>query len=242
MNPEVEKAIKKFFNLFGLDIRRKWNAPVGDLPSFFSNLKARGFQCKTVLDGGAYRGWFSIHVMEHFPEATCYLVEPLIEMQEELTAFCEVYPRSKYFPIALGAEDTTLSLRTYRDLKWSGFMETGVPAKEERTPRIVDVKRIDTLLQNGQIQVPDLVKLDVQGYELEVLKGAESLFGKTEMFILEVSLQNKHKSFPLFADVVDFMKQRDYLVYDFSGFLRQQDSSMIECDVVFVKRDSALRK
>ncbi len=242
MNQEFEKAIKKTFNTFGLEITRKWNSPTGNMPSFLSDLKKRGFKCNAVLDVGAYKGWFSYLAADVFSDATFYLFEPLIEMQEELGAFCEQHPKSKYFSIALGPVDESLSLRTFRDLKWSGFMDVDIPAKDERTPRIVEVRKIDTLLKENKIQVPDLVKIDVQGYELEVLKGAEMLFGKTEIFILEASLHNKHPSFPLFADVVAFMNARDYVVFDFPGFLRQPDSSLIECDVCFVKRNSFLRK
>lgn len=242
MNADVEKAIKKIFNTFGLEITRKWNSPTGDMPAFLRDLKKRGFACNAVLDIGAYKGWFSYLAAEVFPQATFYLFEPLIEMQEELGAFCKEYPKSKYFSTALGSTDGALSLRTFRDLKWSGFMDVDIPAKDERTPRIVEVHKIDTLIQENKIHIPDLVKIDVQGYELEVLKGAESLFGKTELFILETSLHNKHPSFPLFADVVAFMNERDYVVFDFPGFLRQKDSSLIECDVCFVKRKSFLRK
>jgi len=242
MNADIEKGIKKIFNTFGFEITRKWNSPTGDMPSFLSDLKKRGFQCNAVLDVGAYKGWFSHLAAEVFPNAAFYLFEPLIEMQEELGAFCIEYPKANYFSIALGPADETLSLRTFRDLKWSGFMDVDIPAKDERTPRIVEVRKIDTLLKENKIQLPNLVKIDVQGYELEVLKGAESLFGKTELFILETSLHNKHPSFPLFADVVAFMNTRDYVVFDFPGFLRQPDSSLIECDVCFVKRNSFLRK
>jgi len=242
MNEEIEKGVKKVFNAFGLEVTRKWNTPVGDMHAFLENVRSRGLQCKHILDAGAYKGWFCFQAAETFPGATYYLFEPLMEMQEELDIFCKKYPKSKYFKHAVGSADGTLSLRTFKNLAWSGFMDVDIPATEERTPRIVEVKKIDTLVKENKIQIPDLVKIDVQGYELEVLKGAESLFGKTELFIVESSLQNKHKSFPLLAEVIAFMHQRDYVAYDFAGFLRQPDSSLIECDVCFVKRNSFLRK
>src|SRR5688572_11763062 len=123
MNDGVEKAIKKVFNTFGLEITRKWNGPVGDMYAFLESLSKRGFKCNTVLDIGAYKGWFARQAVELFPDATFYLFEPLIEMQEELGAFCKAHPKSKYFPIALGPVDESRSLRTFRDLRWSGFMD-----------------------------------------------------------------------------------------------------------------------
>jgi hypothetical protein len=122
-------------------------------------------------------------------------------------------------------------------------MDEEIPQEDKRTPRMVEMRTIDSMIQDNLIDTPDLVKIDVQGFELEVLKGAESLFGKTELFIIETALHNKHKSYPLIAEVIAFMNQRDYLVYDFAGFLRQpHDGSLIECDLCFVKRGSFLRK
>ena len=79
----------------------------------------------------------------------------------------------------------------------------------------------------------------MQEYELEVLKGAQELFGLTELFIIEVSLQKKDEHVPLIGDIVAFMIERNYVVYDFAGFLRQpKDGSLFECDVCFLKKDS----
>src|SRR6266436_4167158 len=83
-------------------------------------------------------------------------------------------------------------------------------------------------------QIPDLVKLDVQGFELEALKGATQLFGRTEVFIMET---------PVFHEVVQFMADRGYLTYDFPGFLRRpRDGALGQCGVCFVRENSPLRE
>jgi FkbM family methyltransferase len=54
--------------------------------------------------------------------------------------------------------------------------------------REIEISSIDDLLSESVIHNPELIKIDIQGYELEALKGAERTFGHTEVFILEVSL------------------------------------------------------
>ncbi len=243
MKEKIEKAVKKIFNVLGLEISRKWNSPVGEMGIFLQDLKKRGIQFHHVLDVGAYSGKFSSVASSVFPEAVFCLLEPLKEMNPCLEGFCKKHPQSKYFNIAAGPVNGSQSLRVFNDLTWSGFMDVNIPLKDERTPRMVEVWTIDSMIEKGQIGIPDLVKIDVQGYELEVLNGAKLLFGKTELFIIEASFHNKHKSFPLIADIIAYMNQRNYVVYDFAGFLRQpHDGSLVECDLCFVKKESFLRK
>lgn len=239
----LEKPIKSLFNLFDIEIAWAQRTPAGNIWTFFRHLKKREFQCNHFLDVGAHEADVSKMAISFFPNATIYMVEPLEEMRPQLENFCKKNPKSRLFNFAVGAENSKQELNIFNDLGWSGFMDNDVQAQYKKKSRTVEIRTIDDLIRNKEMEIPDLVKLDVQGFELEVLKGASSLFGKTELFIMEVSLQNKHKSVPLIADVIAFMKERDYFIYDFVGFLRQpEDDALVECDICFVKRDSFLRK
>jgi hypothetical protein len=110
---------------------------------------------------------------------------------------------------------------------------------------VIEVITIDELLENSDMEVPSIVKLDIQGFELEALKGGASLFGKTEVFILEVALYpfDDMPGIPTFVDAVNFMFDRGYVVYDFGGFLRRPyDNAIGQCDLCFVKSDGVLMK
>jgi len=103
---------------------------------------------------------------------------------------------------------------------------------------------IDSLIDSGKLKIPELIKLDVQGYELEALKGASKTFGKTEVYILEVSLfSDDAEKIPIFHQVVNFMAERNYYAYDLPGYLRRPlDGALGQVDICFVKKDSFLRK
>ncbi|HEY4416796.1 MAG TPA: FkbM family methyltransferase [Verrucomicrobiae bacterium] len=114
-------------------------------------------------------------------------------------------------------------------------------AGKQRQTKIV---KLDQLLAEDYPKfIPDLVKLDIQGFELEALSGAETLFGRTELFILEVSLFPFMPGTPMAREVISFMAARHYELYDIPGFARRpHDGALGQLDLAFVKADGQFRK
>lgn len=101
---------------------------------------------------------------------------------------------------------------------------------------------LDHVLRDSQLPAPYLLKLDVQGFELEILSGAEETLRCAQAVLLEVSLLEYNVGAPLFADVVAFMKARDLVAYDIAGFYRREsDNALYMVDLLFVPANSPLR-
>jgi hypothetical protein len=90
--------------------------------------------------------------------------------------------------------------------------------------------------------MPERVKLDIQGFEIEALRGGQELFGNVDAFILKTSLFRFMPGMPLLQEVVAFMADRDYVVYYFGGLLRwPYDRALGQVDVCFARREGVLR-
>jgi hypothetical protein len=101
------------------------------------------------------------------------------------------------------------------------------------------------LVESGEIPIPDFCKIDIQEFELKALDGAQCLFGKSQIFMLEVSLFDFLPHTPSVYDVVSYMHQRGYTLYDIPGpgySHRPYDGSLGQIDMCFVKKDSVLRQ
>jgi FkbM family methyltransferase len=237
----LKHASKVLTTRLGYDVQRRDSLlrPAGDMPFLLDRLKQLGFRPQWVLDVGANKAEWSRTAKSVFPDAHCFLIEPQIEMQPQIEKFCQEFPGSQWVLAGAGSEPGELSLTVWDDLAGSSFLPSDQTATQRRTVQIVT---IDQLIQDQKLPIPELVKLDIQGFELEALKGATQLFGCTEVLILEVALFPFLPGQPLFEDVIRFMSDRDYVVYDFPGFLRRPyDRALGQCDVCFVRRQSDFR-
>lgn len=246
------KLIKNILRKLGFEIRRidpfpigSAMRPVGDMKRLLQDLKYRGLDCKSIIDVGAHVGSWSSMAHEIFPSAKFCLIEPQIVLEDIIKDFCSRVKGSIYFMLGAGEKTEEKLLTTYDDLTGASLLpHENQSLVKSGKQLLVKLISLDEIVKSEQFTVPELVKIDVQGFEIETLKGAEFLFGKTEVFIIEVSFYSfgDDIGFPVFSDIVNFMLAKDYVVYDFPGFLRRPyDGALAQCDICFVKRNGFLR-
>jgi FkbM family methyltransferase len=150
----------------------------------------------------------------------------------------QIGPLAEHFICLLGAEHrksvTLFQLGNGTSVlkELSGFQPKAIE---------VPMERLDRLLAGKNVGDQALIKLDVQGYELEVLRGAGDILRLAEVMILEVAIIPFNDGAPLFAEVVQFMENAGYVAYEFCGGARRTDLALFQIDVFFVRRDSNLR-
>jgi FkbM family methyltransferase len=163
-----------------------------------------------------------------------------------LEAICRSDPRLRFFNCGAGREISELVLTIWEDTYGSSYT---VPKNEEYIKsgkqRITPIKTVDSILiELGPTFKPDLVKIDVQGFELEVLEGSKSLFGITEVFLVETTLLvADHPIWPSTRRVIDYMGEKGYEIYDITSYLRKpSDGSLGQVDFAFVKAGGIFRQ
>ena len=105
----------------------------------------------------------------------------------------------------------------------------------------VEVKPLDFFLSSGRIPQPDLIKADVQGFELEVLKGAVQCLARVELLLIEVSYRQVYESAPLAHDVIAWAGAHGFRIYDICTYSqRPRDRELAQSDILFAAKDSKL--
>jgi hypothetical protein len=103
--------------------------------------------------------------------------------------------------------------------------------------------RLDDLVAEHGLSEPFVIKVDVEGAEIEVLRGATELLRQTELALLEVSLFELVPGSPQLHDVVSWMHRHDFVVSDlYNGHNRPLDGSLAQLDIAFVKQNGRFRR
>lgn len=204
------------------------------------NLRRAGFSPAGIIDVGANVGNWTRGVAQIFPAADIHMVEAQHELRQSLAATATLLGSRVTHGIALLGAERGSNVPFYT-------MGTGSSVFEEVTDLekkllTLPMLRLDDIDEVRSMRSPLFLKLDVQGYELEVLKGAAATLDSTEVVLMEVALLPYNKGAPLMPEVVAFMDDRGFTPYDVCGQLRRiSDRALFQVDMIFVRKDSALR-
>lgn len=236
---------KKYFNnglrALGYEIRKTGREK--PLTTVLLHAKKIGFTPRTVIDVGAAWGKWSRECSAVFPDAEYLLIEPLEEYQQDLQDTVAAIGHAAIVPLVLKSESGIAQFNVHPDLEGSSlFLEEGGVAVNGFT-RTLPAGTLDVVIAEKGAEGPCLLKLDVQGAELDVLRGAEELLQKTEYVILETSLFAAYDNVPLLHEVIAFMAARGFVPYDILGLLyRPLDGALCQADVCFVKESGMFRQ
>jgi FkbM family methyltransferase len=200
-------------------------------------MKVRGLNPRVVLDVGAAHGKWTKACQRIFPDAHFMLLEPLPDYEAELSALVR-RGRIEYIPAAAGRAEDTLSLLVPDEPQGSSFLaatgERDSYFKRSVTVPVLPLSSLD--IPSG----PTVLKLDVQGYELEVIAGAASILDQVEVIIAECSLYPFQQGIPLIHEVVDRVVELGYRIYDTADEVRWPSGTLAQLDLVFVSGNNQL--
>lgn len=206
------------------------------------DLLIAGLQIGTLIDVGANKGQFSLLVREHHTAAAIYAVEPLAESGDIYSAHFASDDKVTLLRCAAGSrqDSQTINISGRADsssmLPITAAQESAFPGTAQTGTRTVPVEPLDSLIDAGAVASPLLIKLDIQGYELEALKGMPRLMAKADYIYMELSFTALYADQPLASDVVSWLSVRGFDLAIVNGVTRSRAGIPVQADVLFMRR------
>ena len=204
-----------------------------------ARLIAEASMPRVVYDVGASDGGWSRAVSEVFPEARFEMFEPLhghmpdyAPRMAEALAEC---PLLRLHPLAVGSQNGEVEFQMTPDGVSSTSLAWEASATLAHTIR-VPMRTIDSLVHDDGLPSPDMIKMDVQGGELEALRGAAASLDSVRFLFLETWLMRGYGSqTPLLHELTIHLARYGFQIFDVGDIFRSEGGRGYAIDVCFWK-------
>ncbi len=195
--------------------------------------------CKTVVDIGANRGQFALITRHFLPQANIHSFEPLPQPAMIFQKIFSNDNRVNLHQLAIGPEEESCDMHvSAKDdssslLPISNLQSTIFPGTKETGQIKVQVAPLSAILRKENIEKPALLKLDVQGFELEALKGCEAILSEFDWIYCECSFVELYSGQKLAADVIDWLFDRNFRLNGVYNASYGNDRLAVQADLLF---------
>lgn len=197
---------------------------------------------RVIFDVGANIGYYTIQFAQK-SGGEVYAFEPMNYQYETLLRNIALNSLTNVHPVQKIVSDT----RGYEQIYFSGMENTAASSVVNKTDQFEEIQCIalDDFCRENEIKRIDLIKIDVEGFELNVLKGLKNMLISHQVTHLFIEIVERHlnKAGTSAKEVCDFLKSHNYKAYSIkSGELQSYEPGSDESLVYFTSANSQPRK
>jgi FkbM family methyltransferase len=241
----MKRFVQSLFNKLGyqivrIDLAGKTGHAEG-LDPFFALLKRSGFAPRHIVDVGANKGIWSREAIKYFPAAHYTLVEPQGYLKEHIQDLIKRGFKITWIPAGVGDQPGELPFYLSHRVDSSTFL---VPeaAREIRSNIVsVPIMTLNQVVASTNLPIPEMVKIDAEGFDLKVLSGASTLFAKTDIFLVEAVVRENNSFENSLSKVIGCMARAGYGPVDITNLNRSPKHGIVWlCELAFLRNGSGL--
>ncbi len=175
---------------------------------------------------------------KHFPNQDIFVFEPIKTNFQEIEKAAARTNRWQLINKAVGSQIGTTEINISERITASSLLEMdsnigGVYGDMLKTQRkeTIEITTLDAALPANKSV--DIIKMDVQGFEMEVLKGAENTLIRTKVIVLEINNHDGYRGGPTYFEIDAYLRQRNFQLFDLLPNLRDE-GKLLDWDAIYV--------
>lgn len=202
----------------------------------WDNIRRIGINPDQIFDIGAARGEWTKELLHVFPHAQYLMFDPLKENEIPLKNINNSFPNVAFHCCALGEKNGEIEFNVHADQSSKFTSEWG------GEKRIIPLRTLDSFLIESKEMKTNIMKIDVQGAELDVLSGASKILETCKVVQVEVSFRKVYNGAPLAHEIINFFSEKGFRIFDIaSTFKRENDRALLQADVFFVSDNNLFK-
>jgi FkbM family methyltransferase len=198
--------------------------------------------CKTVIDIGANKGQFSLLIKELIKDVKIISFEPLPGPSKKYNKIFKSNNDVKLFNAAIGPQKMITQMHVSKKDDSSSILPIGKAQQsifkgtEESHIQEISVAPLDNFIDESDLIAPIFVKIDVQGFELEVLKGCGGFLTKFNYIYVECSFIELYEKQAFADEVITFLNNYSFKLKGVYNTFYDKKGIAVQADLLFSKR------
>lgn len=242
----MKKLINNFLNLFGYKISNLDFIYDSNL-NLINTIKQK--KINTVIDVGANEGQFATKIINNGFKGNIISFEPLSSAHTKLLNIVKGFKNHNKVNwiaekrVAIGNKNKKTIINISGNSESSSILKI-LPKHTSLKPTSITVGKEDVMMKKmdnyldlvSKHNGPYLLKIDTQGYEMEVLKGSKNVLNIVSYLLVEVSLVELYQGQKLLKDILDFLSKKNFKIWSVDRVMgNKKTGQTYQLDIFFYK-------
>jgi len=196
---------------------------------------------QTIIDIGANKGQFSLAVKSIYPKAKIFSFEPLTNPANKFKKLFKNNKKINFFQSAIGTKKDLVDIYVSKRDDSSSLLKIGknqttiFPGTKESHKEKIKIAPLSYYLNKDDLHQPSLMKIDVQGFELEVIKGCQDLLINIDYIYVECSFVELYEGQALADQIISFLENYKFKLIGIYNTFYDKNGKAIQADFLFIK-------
>lgn len=196
-------------------------------------------EAPVIVDGGANKGDITAQFLHHFRRPRIHAFEPIPRLAERLVRRFHRHPSVVVHPFALGERPEDIELHVTNNVVSSSILKPTAVNRQVHGSAVelggsVMVRKV--ALDGHLAEQADIIKLDLQGYEMQAMLGAERQLAGARAVLLEVEFVPMYEGQAVFTDIHAFMLARGYQLLNFYEIWTMPSGQIEAADAIYLNQ------
>lgn len=200
------------------------------LSNFFGLLVARGYLCNVVYDIGAFNGGWAKYISSILPESKLFLFEANEAHSSHL-----IECGHPFYNVVLSKPGiSTVDFYVEQGTGDSYYKET-TKYYDQNKAITLPAKTLDEVIRVNDLPLPNFIKIDTQGSEIDILMGFSNL-SQVDFVLVECPIIRYNSGAPSMDHYLNYFKANNFVPFDVME-IHRMENVLVQIDILFVRSD-----